>query len=393
MRVCFVTLDFPPYRSSGLTIYVETLVRGLSERGHHITVIAAARPETRFVTDDIPIPQTVRILRFPVGPFDWLGIGWQAARYLNLRYSEFDIIHFADVHFAYAYRRSFVASAFQSFRQRRTSHHGGPYHTGQWDCLFRWIYYNLAQRLMEQPSIKRANHLIMSSLATLQEFVEHYNVNPDRTTLIYPGIDLSRFEKLPRKSVARQNLALPIDKPILLYVGFSTPRKGVEYLAHALNLMKNSCYLVMVGQWENNYQKKFVKTLGRNIAKTKMVGYVPDKDLPLFYAAADVFVFPTLLEGFGFPLVEAMASGLPIVTTWGGSASEVVGEGGLVVRPGDALALAEALDQVLDNPDLARHLAEAGRYRAHTLFSNRRAINEIERLYYRVLNENIPNVQ
>jgi glycosyltransferase involved in cell wall biosynthesis len=384
MRVCLLTLDFPPFRSSGLTIYAERITLGLAARGHDVTVVASDRPK-RDRVEAIRLPGSVSVVRLSIGDLDWVGFGWQAAKYLRSCSSNFDMVHFADVHFSYAYHGFFIASAFQSFRQRLTSHQGQPYHTHWRNYLFRLIYYAVARWTMERSSVRRACHIIMPSIATQREFIEHYRVDPARTTLVYPGIDTRRFDALPTRGEARQLLGLPTDMPVLLYVGFSTPRKGVEYLAQALTRMKTPAYLMMVGKWEVHYQVQFLGALGDARPRVRVTGYVADADLPVYFAAADVFVFPTLLEGFGIPLVEAMASGLPVVTTTGGSAGEVVGAAGLVVPHGDSAALASALDRVLVEPDLAHRLRRAGRERACTLFDEHRFAADIEAVYRRVL--------
>ena len=236
MRICLLTLDYPPFRSSGLTIYAETIARGLVGRGHNVTVVASQRPDQKRM-DGVREPDEVTVFRVPVGPLDWLGFGWQAARYLRSQATQFEAVHFADVHFAYAYYGPFVASAFQSFRQRLTSNRGRPYHVNWRDYLFRLVYYNGARWAMEQPAVRRACHVIMPSLATQTEFVDHYDLDPAKTSLIYPGINVRRFDaQMPEKTTARQRLGLPADGPVILYVGFSTPRKGVEYLARALEI-------------------------------------------------------------------------------------------------------------------------------------------------------------
>ncbi|MCS7220913.1 MAG: glycosyltransferase family 4 protein [Anaerolineae bacterium] len=380
MRVCLVTLDFAPFRSSGLTIYAENLARGLAERGHQVTVIAADRSQSHRV-DDVPIPSGIRVLRMPIGRLDWIGLGWQAARYLRSRCADFDVVHFADVHFAYAFRSPFVASAFQSFRQRLTSHHGRPYHTGWRNYIFRRLYYSVARQVMECPSLRRARHLLMSSQATQREFVRHYRVDPSRTTVVYLGIDLKRFQALPEQKKARRQLGLPLDVPILLYVGFSTPRKGVEYLAQALRAVDRSLYLVMVGQWERGYQRRFLEALGDAQSRVRLTGYVPDTEKPIYFAAADIFVLPTLLEGFGIPLVEAMAAGLPIVTTSAGATGEVVGDAGLVVPPGDSQAFASALERLLAEPALAEQLRQMGPARARECFDLYDMAARVEEIY------------
>jgi glycosyltransferase involved in cell wall biosynthesis len=384
VQICLLSLDFPPFRSSGLTIYAEKVAQGLAARGHTVTVVASQRSEGDRI-DDVRLPDHVSVVRVPIGCFEWPGFGWQAARYLRAHSDHFDVVHFADVHFAYAYHGPFIASAFQSFRQRLTSHHGRPYHTNRRNFLFRLVYYNMAQWTMERPAVRRASHIIMPSMATQREFAEHYGVDPARTTLVYPGIDLHRFDTLPERGEARRQLGLATDVPILLYVGFSTPRKGVEYLAQALRMMRTPAHLVMVGKWEAYYQERFLNALGSMRPRAHIAGYVPDADLPLYFAAADTFVLPTLLEGFGIPLVEAMAAGLPVVTTTGGSASEIVGDAGLVVPVGDSVALASALDRVLTEQDLGHRLRQLGRERTRTLFDERRAAAEIEAVYRQFL--------
>lgn len=383
MKICFLTLDFPPFRSSGLTIYAERIVQGLAARGHLVTVVTSERPADARV-EEVCLPAQVEIVRVPIGRADWIGFGWQAAKYLYSHRTDFDIIHFADVHFAYNYHGPFIATLLQSFRQRLAARRNHYHCTDVWDQLFRIVYYSGARWVMESPAVQRASHLVAVSATTRQEFIDHYKVDPARITVIYIGIDIRRFEKLLTREEARRHLKLPNDKPVLLYVGFSTPRKGLEYLAKALQKIQPQALLIIVGKWETRYYNRFIGALGDERSRIIISGYVPDADLPLYYAAADVFVLPSLLEGFGIPLAEAMAAGLPVVTTTGGAAGEIVGDGGLVVPPANSDALAWAIDRVLSDHDLAHQLSQAGRQRARTLFDERRAIDEYEALYYRL---------
>ncbi len=327
----------------------------------------------------------VEVARVRTGRFDWIGLGWSAAAYLRARRDRFDVVHFADVHFAYACGRPFVASAFQSFRQRLTSAGGRPYHTHRRNYALRLLYYNAARRTLEPSALRRAQHLLMSSRATMGEFCDHYRLNPGRASVVYPGIELARFGDLPEKSAARAALGLPKDVPLLLFVGFASPRKGLEHLAKAFGALPPSVHLVIAGKWDAAYRKRFSALLGSNHDRVHLAGYVPDAALPLYYAAADVFVSPTLLEGFGLPIAEAMAAGLPIVTTTGGSAGEVAGEGGRIVPPGDHVALAEQLRELVGNAELRAQLGHAGRERAHRLFDLAEAAARVEAVYDRVL--------
>lgn len=80
MRVCLLTLDFPPFRSSGLTIYGERIAQGLAARGHAVTVVASQRRECDRIKD-VRVPDNVSVMRVPIGRLGWLGFGWRASRY------------------------------------------------------------------------------------------------------------------------------------------------------------------------------------------------------------------------------------------------------------------------------------------------------------------------
>lgn len=129
-----------------------------------MTVIAAQSPQ-------LPLYQQldqIAIYRAPIDSLEWITYSWRAANLLDkLQQQEpFDIVHFLDVHFAYHYRGAFVASLWQSFRQRLTAWQGRPYHTGTLDCWWRVVYYQAARYRMEQPSLLRARRLLASCAST-----------------------------------------------------------------------------------------------------------------------------------------------------------------------------------------------------------------------------------
>ena len=358
MKICLVNLDFIPYRSSGLAVYGETLALGLAKAGHEVTVVAAQRPGlvAHERIDD------VEVCRVPIGRSDWIGYAWRAGPLVTRLQQDrhFDVVHFLDVHFAYRYRRGpFIASLFQSFRQRATSDGGLPYHSNWRSLVVRLIYYNAARWLAEGPAVNRAGHLLAASQAAANEFIAHYGVRSELVTVVPLGIDLRRFH--PRDTGdLRARLGLE-GHPVLLYVGFCTPRKGLDYLAQAMLLLPANVRLLLIGRWEKSYRIKFYRALGSASDRVIEVGYVPDEDLLDYYALADLFVFPTLLEGFGLPLAEALACGTPTVTTNVSSSPEIVGPGGRIVPPRDPAALAGAVNELLANADLRRRLGQAGR--------------------------------
>jgi glycosyltransferase involved in cell wall biosynthesis len=119
--------------------------------------------------------------------------------------------------------------------------------------------------------------------------------------------------------------------------------------------------LVMVGKtdWQSGQLLEKIKELGLQDCVI-FPGFVPFHDLPIFYNAAEVFVFPSFFEGFGLPVVESMASGVPTITSFGSSLAEVAGDGALLVDPTDTASIADALGKILGDPGLREDLAARG---------------------------------
>lgn len=368
MRICLVSLDYKPYRSSGLAIYAEDLARGLTELGHSVTVLAAQRP-------GLPPHhwvEGIELYRVPIDRLNWISYSWRAAKRLHhiTQKTPFQVVHFLDVHFAYAYRGPFVASLWQSFRQRLTARRGWPYHTGPMDLLRREAYYRIARRYMERPSLAWAIRLIASCQSTRTEFIDHYQVSPERIDLAIQGIDTDFFRPVPADNL-RQRLGLDSCR-VLLFVGFITPRKGLEYLAQAMHLLPENVHLLIVGRWEFHYRDRFLRALGSAARRVHQVGFVPDEERPYYYSMADVYVSPSLLEGLGVTPIEALACGTPAVVTSASSGPEEVGDAGIVVPPCDPEALAFGIRRLLEDDDLRQHLGQLGRERVLRGFSYRR---------------------
>jgi len=379
VRICLINLDFVPHRSSGLAVYGETLALGLAQAGHEVTVVAAQRAglasQEQF--------GDVAVYRAPIGRTDWIGYAWNAGPLVTRlqQAHRFDVVHFLDVHFAFRYPGPFLASLFQSFRQRATSDGGLPYHSSWRGLLARLVYYHGARWLAERPAVRRARHLLAASQAAADEFIAHYGVKAERVTVVPLGIDLSRFHPVDVSDLRRQlNLE---GVPVLLYVGFCTPRKGLDYLAQAMPLLASDVRLMLIGRWEKHYRDRFYRALGPAAEHVIELGYVPDTELPRYYSLADLFVFPTLLEGFGLPLAEALACGTPVVTTGVASCPEVVGPGGRIVASRDPVALAEAINILLADAEMRLHLGRVGREWVLSRFDQHRMIEDNLSVYRR----------
>jgi glycosyltransferase involved in cell wall biosynthesis len=358
MRIAFVTLGYLPFLSSGLDVSGGRLVRALLESGHQVTVIAGARAE---ISETHVHPELV-IHRLPIGPSDWIGFSYRAARLLkSLNQScAFDVVHFWDIHFAYAYSGKFLGSLHHSFRQRLRSLNWSL--DSRLSIFYRYLYYSLTRVLMETPSLRRAAGLLAGSSTSSQEYINYYKVAPGRIALAPHGIDTAFFRRTDMTDHLRSQFGIASDEPVILFAGFITPRKGLKDLANAMARMDPLPRLVIVGQWRSRvYREQVLGFFGTAASRVIEAGFVPGEQMPAYYSLADVYVSPSLLEGFGLPLAEALACETPVVTTNAGAAAEVIGPGGVLVPPGDPVALANAVSSLLKDDTLRRELGKKGR--------------------------------
>ena len=207
-----------------------------------------------------------------------------------------------------------------------------------------------------QRVFKRADGLIAISESAKDDAVRLLNLAPDAIEVIYPGIPERYFNAIPD--------ALGLPKPFVLFVGTIEPRKNIDTLLDAwLKLPKSTreAYeLVFVGPkgWAGNAT---VQRLQSGIPGVRVLGYVPEADLPSLTAAATAFAYASFYEGFGFPLAQAMAAGVPVVTSNVSSMPEVAGDAALLVDPRSTNELASALDRLLTSPTLRESLGTRGR--------------------------------
>lgn len=230
--------------------------------------------------------------------------------------------------------------------------------------------------------LEKADRIIAISESTKKDIIECIDYPKDEIDVIYNGVDHNIFHPMhvPQKFLEKYELNKQCKN--ILYVGAEDARKNLSTLLKALNLVKkefSDIMFIKVGDpgWhsERHILKKLIKDLDLN---AKFVGYVPEHELPYFYNSADVFVFPSLYEGFGLPPLEAMACGTPVVTSNTSSLPEVVGNAGIMVDPLDVDGFAEAIIKVLDNENLRNTLIQRGLERAREFTWERTAKETLE---------------
>ncbi len=201
-------------------------------------------------------------------------------------------------------------------------------------------------------SVRRADVVLADSACTRSDVVELLDVDPARVMVLYPGVEqrFQRVQDVATLETVRTRYGLP--ERFVLGLGTLQPRKNYERLIEAYARVRPDVgaevALVIAGGKGWMYDGIFARTseLGLQDA-VHFPGYVADSDLPELYTLADLFVFPSLYEGFGIPPLEAMACGTPVVTTNVSSLPEAVGDAAVTVDPLDVDALAEAMRRVL----------------------------------------------
>ncbi len=239
-----------------------------------------------------------------------------------------------------------------------------------------------------EKSLQKADGIVTISHFTEQQLVEKFVLDRDKIRVIHPGINLKEWGVREPESLERirDSFALPSD--FLLFVGAQEPRKNLTRLLMALRLVHDRYQkipLVLVGRKgldSENVQKNIRKlALGSWV---KMVGYVDEIELKHIYRLASAFVFPSLMEGFGIPLLEAMACGLPIVTSRSSALSEIAQDAAVYIDPEDPEDIATKIIQLLENPALKEKLISAAERRV-AFFTWEQAATEAMQFYQSVM--------
>lgn len=218
----------------------------------------------------------------------------------------------------------------------------------------------------------KASAIICCSQSTVHDLKKYFNVADSKVTLIYQGVDKEIFYRLKdeEKRLARQVIkGRGVEGSYILSVGTIEPRKNLINLIKSFHQLKSKKKFVgklaVIGMkgWLNEDIAALIKKLDltRHI---HFLGYLPDRELRYFYNMAEVFVFPSFYEGFGFPIVEAFCCGAPVVTSNVSSCPEIAGDAALTINPHSSLAMADAIAQMIDNPQLSQTLREKGMKRA-----------------------------
>jgi glycosyltransferase involved in cell wall biosynthesis len=230
-----------------------------------------------------------------------------------------------------------------------------------------------AQGLFAARGIRQAHKIIAISESTRQGLIEKSAAPPDKIEVVHLGASPC-FTARDRAESARFIAGkYGVSSEYICTVGTVEPRKNIITLIEAMRILRDRGQLrhqlLIAGGsgWKNSNIYASVQRCGLTEQEVKFLGWVPDEDLPRLYSGAALFVFPSLYEGFGLPLLEAMASAVPVVASNTSSVPEVVRDAGILVSPQRPGEFADAITRVITDAALSRALVEKGLKRARGL--------------------------
>lgn len=376
MRIGLNALGLNPGQIGGVEVYLRNLVENLGridENNEYLLFVSRHNrtafgpdlpPNVRRVVIDPPAPAaaTIRVLRY---------LGWLPSPLARtLEESGVDVIHFPD---------SVVNPLGLALPCVLTSHDIQheylPHHFPLKARVLRKLTYRLSAR--------KARRIITASEFTRKTLVEKLRLPADKITALHWGVDAAFRPDVDPAAVQQLRRKYGLPSVFAFYPANSWLHKNHVRLVEALHLLRkkyrSDCKLVLCGQPREGHNALLAAIEAHQLqADVLHLGYVPAEDLPALYRAASLLVYPSLFEGFGIPLVEAMSCGCPIICSNVTSLPEVVGDAALLVNPYDVEKLADAIGRVLRDRDLRADLVAKGLARAAHFSWERAARQTIE---------------
>lgn len=237
--------------------------------------------------------------------------------------------------------------------------------------------------------ILKADAVIAISNSVKEDILEYFDIPGSKVEVVAPGFDSELYRQIQGKSMIDKIKAkYGIDKKYILFVGTLEERKNLERLIKAYAILPDylkTDYLLMICGKKGWFFEEIFGAVKELKLEKKVIftGYVPDEDLSFLMNGAEVFVYPSLYEGFGIPLLEAMACGTPVISSKVSSLPEVVGDAGILINPNNVEELSDAILRVLSNSELRAQLSEKG-LRQASKFSWEKTAMKIVEIYNKV---------
>jgi glycosyltransferase involved in cell wall biosynthesis len=394
MNVCFVTPEYFPI-SGGTGAYVYYLSQFLQKLGHNVHIVARHSKDSEDVVDGVEV-------HYRKGKGNAITRYWRFARSASKKIKKLnekiglDIIH-ANLPLVPSFAipkesaRALVCTVHSTWKgEAMVTKQDNPKNLNPNEKMM--LRLNFMLRSYEKKLMDRSDALIAVSKYTVNELTELYGIGEDKIQVIYNGVDINKFKPRTNKTELRREFGLEERHRIVLFVGRLYHRKGLEILLHSIpHVLQEFNYVKFVISGTGFKEKEeSLRELAKKLDIEEYVtflGYVPDEKLPFLYAASDVFVLPAIYENFPFAILEAQATGLPVISTKVGGISEFLtdNENGFLIEPGDSTQLTQKVLNLLQNPKLAKEMGEFGRKLIEEKLSWRLITGQVIDLYRQLL--------
>jgi len=387
LRICLLSYRSNPH-CGGQGVYIRNLSSALKKLGHHVEVVSG--PSDPLLNNDIPLfrlpcldlynPEnlfrtpTLKELSDPINLIEWLGVstmgfpepfifGFRAYQFLRDKFHNYDIVHdnqslsygiwainkfvptIATIHHPITIDRDIAIRSVSTVWKKMK--------------YMRWYSFVGMQKRVS----KALSHIITVSETARTDISKHFKIPVQRFRIIPNGINTDLFFPIPEIKRDKNR--------IMVTNSTDTPLKGLDYLIQAVAEISKtrSIRLIVIGTPKKDGNiVSLIRSLGIGNLIT-FTGRIDDKEFVRQYAKATLAVVPSIYEGFGLPAGEAMACGVPVISTTGGALPEVVGDAGILVPPENSLSISKAITFLLDNPEQATKLGQAGYKRVHDYFT------------------------
>lgn len=370
-KVCFISPEYWPL-TGGTGSYVYYLSNQLLKNRYKVYVVTGANQAKDIQVNPQLDVSFLKIPKTPIIKSFMLAAASNRKLQSTRRTTNVDIIHPQlplTPNFAVPpnFGKALVCTVHSTWKGEAEAIRGEPYSRLNANEKFL-VSFNWFLRFFEEGMLARARKIIAVSHFTKRELINYYKIPAGKIQVIHNGVDINKFKPAADKRKVKAELGFNPDDIAIVSVGRLYARKGLFTLIESMPAVTKrfpTAKFIISGKGQSDEMAKLVAHAERLGVKGKIVftGYTPDRELPRLYQAADVFAFSTFYEHHPFAVLEALATGLPVVTTTVGGIPETIdsGKNGILVEPFNSKQFSDAILQLLDHPTEAAEMGVKAR--------------------------------
>lgn len=394
-KVCFISPEYAPV-SGGTGAYVHYLSRALIGRGNRVYIVTGNAENKEVKIDGHGRVFFLKTLNRPgIRSLFFFASTLKRLKGINARFN-IDIAHanlplIPSFTIPQDFGNTLISTVHSTWKGEAEAIRHKPFSRLNPNEKLM-VTFNPLLRVFESKLLRRSEKIIAVSEYTKRELLKHYKVKRRKIQVVHNGVNTQKFRPPKDKSEIKKQMGFKKKDRIVLYVGRLYSRKGLYTLIKAIPRVTRKhkdVNFVIAGEGLHNEREKlahFAAKLGVK-ENTIFTGYFPDEKLPKLYQASDIFLFPTLYENLPFAVLEALSTGLPVVTTRVGGIPEVItnGKNGFLVETSNPEELADRTSSLLEDPRKASKMGRKGRKVVEEKFDWRHIVEEVVEIYSEAL--------